>query len=135
MRLRSCPRLPERQSSAPSPGRNPSLWYGALRERSNPGSASASRKASPKARYCSAAWASERKGGSASAPRQLHIVGARLVQAQLAVHRQADVGGVLVFLAVILPPADGAQPQGAGRVEGFVSAAGATVRSSTAALT
>ncbi len=58
---------------------------------------------------------------------KLRIVGARLVQAQLAVHRQADVGGVLVFLAVILPPADGAQPQGAGRVEGFVSAAGATV--------
>ena len=58
---------------------------------------------------------------------KFRIVGARLVQAQLAVHRQADIGGVLVFLAVVLPPADWTQPQGAGRVEGFVSTAGATI--------
>jgi hypothetical protein len=37
---------------------------------------------------------------------KLRVIGTRLVQAQLAVHGQAHFGGVLIFLAVILPPAN-----------------------------
>ena len=58
---------------------------------------------------------------------KLRIIGARLVQAELAVHRQADFGGVLIFLAVILPPANGAKPQSTGRIERFVSTTRTTI--------
>ena len=58
---------------------------------------------------------------------KLREVGARLVQAELAVDRQAHVGGVPVILAVILPPANGAQLERAGRMECFISTAGAAI--------
>ena len=45
------------------------------------------------------------------------------VQAEGAVHGQADIGGVLVLLAIVLPPADRAQPQCAGRLQRLVPAA------------
>ncbi len=61
---------------------------------------------------------------------KLRKVAARLVQAQLAVHRQPDFGSVLVFLAVVLPPADWTQPQCAGRIKSPVSTAWATVANS-----
>jgi hypothetical protein len=32
-----------------------------------------------------------------------------LIQAELAVHGEADLRGVFVFLTVVFPPADGAQ--------------------------
>jgi hypothetical protein len=57
---------------------------------------------------------------------KLVVIGARLVQAELAVHRQSHLEGVLVLLAVILPPADRAQLQGSGRIERPVSAARTT---------
>ena len=44
-------------------------------------------------------------------------------QAEGAVHGQADIGGVLVLLAIVLPPADRAQPQCAGRLQRLVPAA------------
>ena len=49
------------------------------------------------------------------------------LQAELTVDRQPDLAGVIVFLAVILPPADGAKPERAWRFEGFISTAGATI--------
>ena len=53
----------------------------------------------------------------------MSVVLAGFVEAQLAVHRQAHFGGVNVLLAVVLPPADRAQRQGAGRLQRLVSAA------------
>ena len=58
---------------------------------------------------------------------KLSIVDARLTQAELAVHRQADFAGILVFLSVVLPPADRAQLQCARHVERSVSTARAKV--------
>src|SRR6185437_2448582 len=52
-----------------------------------------------------------------------HKVFARLVQAQLAIHREAHHAGVLVVLAVILPPAHRAQRQRGRRIERLVSTA------------
>ena len=46
---------------------------------------------------------------------ELRVVGAGLVEAQLAVDRQTDLGGVGVLLAIVFPPANGAQLQGTGR--------------------
>jgi hypothetical protein len=54
---------------------------------------------------------------------ELSEIGPRLTQAELPVHRQANFRGVLVFLAVILPPANGAQFQSAWRFEGLISTA------------
>jgi len=51
------------------------------------------------------------------------IMLAGLLEAELAVHGEADFGGVLVLLAIVLPPADRAQRQGAGRIQRLVSAA------------
>jgi hypothetical protein len=51
------------------------------------------------------------------------VVLAGLVQAEGAVHGEADLGGVGVFLAVVFPPADGAQREGAGCLQGSASAA------------
>ena len=55
---------------------------------------------------------------------ELRVVGAGLVEAQLAVDRQTDLSGVGVLLAIVFPPANGAQLQGTGRFEGSVPAAG-----------
>ena len=46
-----------------------------------------------------------------------------LIQAEGAVHRQADIAGVGVFLAIVFPPADRAQPHGVRRFERLVTAA------------
>jgi hypothetical protein len=54
---------------------------------------------------------------------------AGFLEAELAVDGETDIGGVIVFLAVVLPPADRAQLQGAGCFQGSVSAAGATIAS------
>ena len=51
------------------------------------------------------------------------VVGAGLVQAEGAVHRQPDIRGVLVLLAVVLPPANRAQAQRFGRLQRLISAA------------
>jgi hypothetical protein len=48
-----------------------------------------------------------------------------LVQAEQAVDRKADFGGILVLLAIVFPPANRAQREGAGRIQRLVSAAGA----------
>ncbi len=53
----------------------------------------------------------------------MRIVLAGFVQAEGAVHGEADYVGVAVLLAVVLPPADRAQRQGAGRLQRFVSTA------------
>ena len=58
---------------------------------------------------------------------ELREIGARLVQAELTVDRQAHLESVPVILAVILPPANGAQLERAGRLERFVSTAGAAI--------
>lgn len=48
---------------------------------------------------------------------------ARLVKAEVAVHRQADIGGVRILLPIVLPPADRAQGERARRIERPQSAA------------
>jgi len=57
------------------------------------------------------------------------IVPACLVQAEVAVHRQPDFGGVGVLLPVILPPADRTQRQRAGRLQRPAPAARAAIPS------
>ena len=47
---------------------------------------------------------------------------AGFVEAQLAIHRQAHFGGVIVLLAVIPPPADRAQRQRFRRFQRLISA-------------
>jgi len=61
-------------------------------------------------------------GVSRSAPRKVR---ASLVQAQLPVHSQADLGGIAVLLAVVFPPANRAKPHGVRNLERSVSATGA----------
>jgi hypothetical protein len=56
----------------------------------------------------------------------LSVVGARLFEAELAVDGEANFRGVIVFLAVVLPPADRAKLERFGRFESFISTAGAT---------
>ena len=52
----------------------------------------------------------------------LSVVGAGFVQAEGAVDGEADIGGVFVLLAIVLPPADGAQRQRARRLQRLISA-------------
>jgi len=54
------------------------------------------------------------------------VVGASLGQAEGTIHGQTDIRGIVVLLAVILPPADGAQGQRLGRIQRFISAAWTT---------
>ena len=58
---------------------------------------------------------------------ELGIVDSRLFEAQLAVDSEAHFGGVIVFLAVVFPPADRAKLECRGRFESLLSAARATV--------
>ena len=60
---------------------------------------------------------------------ELGIVHSRFFEAQLAVNGEAHFGGVIVFLAVVFPPADRAELECCGRFEGLVSAARTTVAS------
>jgi hypothetical protein len=53
----------------------------------------------------------------------MNVVFTGFVEAELAVHRQAHIGGVIVLLAVVLPPADRAERQGAGFFQRLISAA------------
>jgi hypothetical protein len=55
-----------------------------------------------------------------------HVVASSFAEAELAVYGEPHVGSVVVFLAVIFPPADRAELQGSGGIEGPVSAARAT---------
>jgi len=57
----------------------------------------------------------------------LGIEPAGFVEAELAVNGQAHFRGVGVFLAVVLPPADGAQRDSAGRIQRLKSAARTSV--------
>ena len=57
----------------------------------------------------------------------LGVVGSRFFEAQLAVDGEAHFGGVIVFLAVVFPPANRAKLECRGRFEGLRSAARATV--------
>ena len=59
----------------------------------------------------------------------LRIVLPGFVKAQLAVYRQAHVRGIGIFLAVVLPPTDRAEPHCVGGFQGLVSAAGAPILS------
>ncbi len=52
---------------------------------------------------------------------------AGFLEAELAIDGETDFGGVIVFLAVVFPPADRAQLQGAGRFQGLVSTARTTI--------
>jgi len=52
---------------------------------------------------------------------------AGFIEAELAVHGETDFGGVIVFLAVVFPPAHRAQLQGAGCFQCFVSTARTTI--------
>ncbi len=47
----------------------------------------------------------------------------RLFQAQLPIHGESHLGGVGVFLAIVLPPANGAQSHRRGRIQGSIAAA------------
>jgi len=64
------------------------------------------------------------KAGIRSA--EMGVVGSRLFQAELAVDGEANFGGVVVFLAVIFPPADRAKHERFRRFQSFISTAGAT---------
>jgi hypothetical protein len=57
----------------------------------------------------------------------LGVVPAGLIEAELPVDSKAHFRGVDVFLAVILPPANGAKPQSTGRIERFVSTTRTTI--------
>jgi len=46
-----------------------------------------------------------------------------LAEAELTVHGEADLGGIVVLLAIVLPPADRAQGQRAGGFQRLISAA------------
>jgi hypothetical protein len=59
-----------------------------------------------------------RMGGAA-----LGVVGTGFVQAEGAVDGEADIAGVFVFLAVVLPPADWAQAESARRLQRLIAAA------------
>lgn len=50
------------------------------------------------------------------------VVAASLGKAQVAIHGEADHGGVAVVLAVVLPPADGTKRQSAGSLKRFATA-------------
>lgn len=52
---------------------------------------------------------------------------AGFLEAELGVDGETDFGGVIVFLAVVFPPADRAQLQSTGCFQGSVSAAGTTI--------
>jgi hypothetical protein len=52
------------------------------------------------------------------------IVAASLFQAQFAIHRQSNLGGIAVFLAIVFPPADRAQRHRSGRLQRFAPATG-----------
>jgi len=58
---------------------------------------------------------------------ELGVMRARLIQTKLAVDGETHFPSVVIFLSVILPPADRAQLQGAGCFEGFISATGTTI--------
>ncbi len=121
------PRLPLRRFGAVWPGESLSLWYGALLGGSNQrGSSEAGRTAKCTLLFCALGLTNIRQK-----PRmrraKIRVIGARLVQAQLAVHRQAHFAGVRVFLAVILPPANRAQLQGPRRFQRLISTTGATI--------
>ena len=60
---------------------------------------------------------------------ELGVVHSRFFEAQLAVHGEAHFGGVMVFLAVVFPPADRAELECRRRFESLRSAARATVAS------
>ena len=53
----------------------------------------------------------------------LGIMFTGFVEAEGAVHGQADFAGIFVFLAVVFPPADGAETQGIWRFQRLRSAA------------
>jgi hypothetical protein len=61
-----------------------------------------------------------KKAGIGGAAQRKILTG--LVQTQLAIHGKADFFSVFVFLAVIFPPANGAQRQGACRFQRLESA-------------
>jgi hypothetical protein len=53
----------------------------------------------------------------------MDVVPAGFVEAESAVHGEPDIGGVYVFLAVVFPPADGAERQRASRLQCLAPAA------------
>ncbi len=55
----------------------------------------------------------------------LGVVIAGLFEAELAIYGEADVAGVVVFLAIVFPPANGAKAERARSLQGFISTAGA----------
>ena len=57
----------------------------------------------------------------------LGVVPAGFIEAELAVDSETHIRGVGVFLAVVLPPANRAQDQGAGHFQCLVAAARASV--------
>ena len=57
----------------------------------------------------------------------LGVVVAGLFEAELAIYGEADFGGVVVFLAVVFPPADGAKAKRARGFKGLKSTAGAAI--------
>ena len=53
----------------------------------------------------------------------LSVVGTGFAEAERPVDGEADFAGVLVFLAIVLPPADRTKPQGARRRQRLIAAA------------
>ena len=63
------------------------------------------------------------KPGVGRATAEIGVAG--LAEAEAAVHGEPHLGSVRILLAVILPPADGAQTEGSGSFQRLTSAAGA----------
>jgi hypothetical protein len=57
---------------------------------------------------------------------EMGVVGSRLFQAELAVDGEANLRAVVVFLAVVFPPADRAKHERFRRSQSFISTAGTT---------
>ena len=53
----------------------------------------------------------------------MSVVNPGLAEAQRAVDREANISGIFVFLAVVLPPANRAQAQSARRFQRLIAAA------------
>ncbi len=58
------------------------------------------------------------------------VVFAGLSEAELAVYRKADIGGVIVLLAVVFPPANRAKAERGRGFQGFISTARAAIAGS-----
>ena len=108
-------------------GKYLSLWYGGLRAGSNRRSRWQRQRIANVTLLFGGLGLTNVRQEAGMGCAALGVVGAGLIEAQLAVDGEAHFRGIVVFLAVVLPPANRAKLQGVGRIECLVSAARATI--------